>query len=80
MFSVCVHLIKVSEFPRGFNHTNIVLMPKLDDQKSMKDRHPISLCNVSYKVLSKVLANRLKPYCFLNVFQKCNQLLLRIEL
>jgi hypothetical protein len=47
-------------FPSSLNETNICLIPKCDSPSSMKDFRLISLCNVLYKVVSKLLANRLK--------------------
>lgn len=55
---------------RSINHTNIVLLPKVDRPESMRDFRPISLCNVIFKIITKLIANRLK---------QCMQYLIRPE-
>lgn len=56
----------------GFlNHTLIALDPKVKDPKTVMEFRPISLCNVLYKLISKVFANRVKKV--LNVTISHNQ-------
>ncbi|KAG7581014.1 Reverse transcriptase zinc-binding domain [Arabidopsis suecica] len=47
-------------FDDRLNETNICLIPKTDRPRKMAEFRPISLCNVGYKVISKVLSLRLK--------------------
>ena len=42
------------------NKTNIALIPKKKSSTKMTDFRPISLSNVVYKIIAKVLSNKLK--------------------
>lgn len=46
--------------PRGLNETNVVLIPKKKSPVHMGDLRPISLCNMLVKVITKIMANRMK--------------------
>jgi hypothetical protein len=66
IFKTGVMWLEQGAFPLQVVETNIVLIPKKDNPVTMKDFRPISLCNVLYKIISKVLANRMKallPKC-----------------
>jgi hypothetical protein len=55
-----MNVLNGGQIPEGWNNTMIVLIPKTATRESVKDLWPISLCNVVYKLISKVITNRLK--------------------
>nr|GFC29467.1 RNA-directed DNA polymerase, eukaryota, reverse transcriptase zinc-binding domain protein [Tanacetum cinerariifolium] len=53
------HIFTSDNFPKGCNASFIALILKIPDAKLVKDFRPISLIGSLYKIIAKILANRL---------------------
>lgn len=51
------------------NYTHVTLIPKIKMPEDMSQLRPISLCNVIFRILSKVMANRLKAFLSMIISQ-----------
>ncbi|CAN1332707.1 Putative ribonuclease H protein At1g65750 [Linum perenne] len=56
----CINWLDEGKMPPAIHNTTIILLPKIDKPGTMRDLRPISLCNVLYRVVAKILANRLR--------------------
>ena len=60
LVAAVLDFLNSSNMASNINHTNIVLILKVKNPKKMSDFRPINLCNVIYKIISKVLVNIFK--------------------
>ena len=49
------------KFPNYLNQTLIALIPKQLGPETVSQYRPISLCNIVYKIISKILVQRIRP-------------------
>lgn len=54
------NFFETGELDERLNMTNLCLIPKTDRPETMTEFRPISLCNVGYKIISKIFSSRLK--------------------
>ena len=54
----------IGKLLREVNRSFIVLIPKVQNPTSVNHFRPISLCNVVYKTISKILVSRLRPLLY----------------
>ena len=54
--------LNTGTLPHSVNHTFVTLIPKTKNLELVSEYRPISLCNILCKILSYVLANRLKKF------------------
>lgn len=55
-----IQALNEGQFPCSLNHAFITLIPKSKRLEGVTEYRPIALCNVIYKLFSKVLANKVK--------------------
>lgn len=59
VWEVVLDFLNGGTFHAEIIETYIALIPKITNPACITDFHPINLCNVLYKLIAKVLANRM---------------------
>lgn len=60
LMDAVMEVLNGGKMDREWNRTRIILIPKVKKPKQITEYRPISLSNVTYKLVSKVMVNRLK--------------------
>ncbi|XP_019166597.1 PREDICTED: uncharacterized protein LOC109162331 [Ipomoea nil] len=56
-----INCLQSPHFPEGLNDTDMVMIPKIGTPQMVTDLRPIALSNVVYRVMAKMITNRMKP-------------------
>lgn len=51
-----------SWIPEDLTQVKLVLIPKIPNPETVSHLRPVSLCNTLYKLVTKLLVNKLKPF------------------
>ncbi|KAL0449351.1 UNVERIFIED_CONTAM: hypothetical protein Slati_1491500 [Sesamum latifolium] len=62
VFEAVADFLAGAPLPKSFTSTSIILIPKVKTPTSWGEFRPISLCNTTNKILTKLLNDRLKPW------------------
>lgn len=62
VLNLCKDILNGKRRVAETNDTMIILIPKFKDPIDMTYYMPISLCRVVYNIISRVIANTLKPF------------------
>lgn len=60
MYAAIRHFFAHDKLTKGLNHTFIALIPKLEGDNRVEQFRPIALCNVSFKLITKIITTRLR--------------------
>lgn len=60
--NIVLSVLNNSHDPTPLNHTHLALIPKVKNPMSPTGFRPISLCNVSLRLITKTIAYRLKSH------------------
>lgn len=58
VITTCLHILNDQGTIEPLNHTYIVLIPKVSKPGKVSEYRPISLCNVIYRIVTKVISIR----------------------
>lgn len=59
VIKVVMYFFKEGKLDKRFKRTLVTLIPKKENAKSIRDFRPISCCTIVYKIISKIMSNRM---------------------
>lgn len=59
VLNTLLEFFKTRQMDNIFNRTLVTLIPKHNQERTIREYKPISCCTIVYKIISKVMATRL---------------------